>query len=71
MLTADLQDLDTTTFNPSERITHHALSLLGKILEHLLDPFIYPDKSLSEQIICLAVFAHILCALFRQHEIAS
>ena len=69
-LTADLRHLDTSEFNPSEMKTHQALSLLGEMLEALVEPFINPDLSISEQITSLVKFAHILCALFLKHESA-
>jgi len=69
-LTADIRNLDTSSFDPSEMKTHQALSLLGELLEALVEPFINPDLSISEQITSLIKFAHILCALFLQHESA-
>lgn len=64
----DLPRLDKSAYNPSEQITYHALSLLGTMFEHLLNPFIDPDMSLSQQLTGLITFAHISCALFRRHE---
>lgn len=64
---AKLYHLGNHTFNPSERVIHEALSLLGQGLEALIQPFINPSLSLSEQITSLVKCAHIFCALFRQH----
>ena len=38
------------------------------MLEALIEPFINPNLSISEQIISLMKFAHISCALFLKHE---
>ncbi|KAJ7227439.1 hypothetical protein GGX14DRAFT_511117 [Mycena pura] len=67
-LIADLQHLDTSGFTPSEKKTHRAISLLGEMFDALVEPFINPILSLSEQITALAKFAHIACALFLKHE---
>ncbi|KAJ7620027.1 hypothetical protein B0H17DRAFT_1340775 [Mycena rosella] len=67
-LVADLRHLDTSVFTPSERNTHRALSLLGEMFDALVEPFINPKLSLSQQITHLVKFAHIACALFVQHE---
>ncbi|KAF9522601.1 hypothetical protein CPB83DRAFT_733454, partial [Crepidotus variabilis] len=67
-VTADLRKLDNSNFDPSEQVTFHSLSLLGEMLDALVEPFINPDFSLSEQIISLVKFAFIACALFMKHE---
>jgi hypothetical protein len=67
-LTADLRNLDTSSFDPSESNTHRALSLLGEMLDALIEPFINPDFTISEQITSLVKFSHLLCALFLKHE---
>lgn len=64
---AELRDIDQSNFNPSERIMHNALCLLGDALEALVEPFINPTLSLSQQITHLVKFAHIACALFIKH----
>lgn len=69
-LTADLRNLDSSSFNPSEQKTHAALSLLGELLEALVEPFTNPELSISQQITSLIKFAHILFALFLKHESA-
>ncbi|KAF6750165.1 hypothetical protein DFP72DRAFT_818060, partial [Ephemerocybe angulata] len=66
-LVGDLPKLDRTGMNPSELETHNALSLLGEMLEALVEPFINPDFTISEQITSLSKFAFLLCALFLQH----
>jgi hypothetical protein len=67
-LVADLRNLDTSDFNPSERNTHCALSLLGETLEALVEPFTNPDLTISQQITSLVIFSHLICALFLKHE---
>jgi hypothetical protein len=64
---ADLQNLDTTEFTPSDKIVHNALSLLGEALHSLLEPFINHKLSISEQLIHLVKCAHILCTLYLKH----
>ncbi|KAK7021609.1 hypothetical protein R3P38DRAFT_3196381 [Favolaschia claudopus] len=67
-LVADLRRLDVSDFTPSEKITHRALSLLGEMFDALVNPFIMPTLSLSEQMIQLLKFAHMACALFMKHD---
>ncbi|TFK16713.1 hypothetical protein FA15DRAFT_606525, partial [Coprinopsis marcescibilis] len=69
-LTAEVRTLDQADMTPSELGSHNAVSLLGEMFEALLEPFINPDTNLSQQIGYLAKFAHILCALFVQHQSA-
>ncbi|KAJ7858865.1 hypothetical protein B0H13DRAFT_1640313, partial [Mycena leptocephala] len=44
------------------------LSLLGELFDAILTPFVDPTLSLSEQIVSLVKFAHLLCALFLKHD---
>lgn len=67
-LAADLRKLDSCDFNPSEASTHRALCLLGEMLDALVEPFINPTFSISQQVISLVKFGHLSCALFLQHE---
>ncbi|KAF8982926.1 hypothetical protein BDQ17DRAFT_1336706 [Cyathus striatus] len=69
-LIPELHTLDWEDMSPSELQTHNAFCLLGEMLEALLQPFINPDYTISEQIISLVKFAHILYALFKKHETA-
>ncbi|KAJ6568869.1 hypothetical protein B0H19DRAFT_901968, partial [Mycena capillaripes] len=66
-LVADLRQVEEV-FTPSEKNTHRALCLLGKMFDALVEPFINPTLSLSEQMIRIVKFAHICCALFAKHE---
>jgi hypothetical protein len=67
-LIADLRHLDSTDYTPSEANTHRAFCLMGEAIDALLEPFINPTLSLSEQLTSLVKFAHILCALYLEHE---
>ncbi|KAJ7133840.1 hypothetical protein C8R46DRAFT_1048234 [Mycena filopes] len=62
--------VDSTEFTPSELKTYCVLCLLGEMFDALLDPFINPTLSLSEQLIKLVKFAHLICAMFIKHESA-
>ncbi|KAJ7867635.1 hypothetical protein B0H13DRAFT_1897474 [Mycena leptocephala] len=67
-LVAELRDLDTSNSTPSEKNTHRALTLLGEMSDALVDPFINPTLTLSEQLIQLVKFAHMSCALFIKRD---
>ncbi|KAJ7503915.1 hypothetical protein B0H11DRAFT_2352833 [Mycena galericulata] len=70
-LVADLRQLENPSeFTPAERNTHRALCLLGEMFDALVEPFINPSFSLSEQMIHLVKFAHIACAMFVKHDSA-
>lgn len=62
--------VDATEFTPSELKTYRALCLLGEMFDALVEPFINPTLSLSEQLIQLVKFAHLICAMFIKHESA-
>ncbi|KAK7036855.1 hypothetical protein R3P38DRAFT_2488796, partial [Favolaschia claudopus] len=66
-LIGDLRFLDTSNFTPAEANTHRALCILGEMFDALLDPFINPNLSLSQEIIQLVKFAHLSCALYLKH----
>ncbi|TFK17475.1 hypothetical protein FA15DRAFT_734848 [Coprinopsis marcescibilis] len=61
-LTAEVRTLDQANMTPSDLGSQNSVPLLGEMFEALLEPFI--------QISCLGKFAHILCALFVQHQSA-
>jgi hypothetical protein len=68
-LVADLRQLeDPSQFTPAERNTHRALCLLGEMFEALVEPFINPTLSLSQQLTHLITFAHLACAMFVRHD---
>ncbi|KAF7351813.1 hypothetical protein MVEN_01142400 [Mycena venus] len=64
----EIQTIDKTTLDPSEEAEYEALCLLGKVFEFLLEPFINPHLSLSQQITSLVTFAHLACGLFLQNS---
>ncbi|KAG5649428.1 hypothetical protein H0H81_003920, partial [Sphagnurus paluster] len=66
-LIADLRDLDTDDYDPSELNTYRALELLGEMVGGLIEPFLSVHFSLSEQVIHLVKFSHIMFALFQKH----
>jgi hypothetical protein len=68
VLVAELWNLDTTHFDPSERETHRALCLLGEMLHALVEPFVNPSMSISQQIGSLVQFTFLACALYIQHK---
>ncbi|KIK76637.1 hypothetical protein PAXRUDRAFT_28940 [Paxillus rubicundulus Ve08.2h10] len=47
-----------------------AISLLGTILQNLLEPFVNPSLSLTEQICHLSTAAHLLVSFYRIHRTA-
>jgi hypothetical protein len=62
--------VDSTKLTPGELKTYRALCLLGEMFDALVEPFINPTLSLSEQLIHLVKFAHLICAMFIKHESA-
>lgn len=64
----EIRTIDKSSFDPSEEAEFEALCLLGEMFEFLLQPFINPRLSLSEQITSLVTFAHISCGLFLQNS---
>ncbi|KAJ6618014.1 hypothetical protein B0H10DRAFT_2218174 [Mycena sp. CBHHK59/15] len=60
--------VDSTEFTPGELKTYRASCLLGKIFDAMVEPFINPTFSLSDQLIHLVKFAHLICAMFIKHE---
>ncbi|KAJ7472397.1 hypothetical protein B0H11DRAFT_2196011 [Mycena galericulata] len=63
----NLRDLDSDEFNPTESAEFEALCVLGEVFDALLQPFINPNLSLSEQIESLVRFSHLICALYLQN----
>ncbi|KAL0061746.1 hypothetical protein AAF712_011419 [Marasmius tenuissimus] len=57
-------------YNPSEDATGIAIALLGDIIHELIQPFIDPILSLTEQVQHLLTSAHILFAVFEEHGTA-
>lgn len=64
-LTSDISNLDTKDLYPLERHIHRSLALLGRCVGGIIDAFILPDLSLSEQITRLLASLYLIFALFR------
>ncbi|KAL1724660.1 hypothetical protein EV714DRAFT_278400, partial [Schizophyllum commune] len=63
----ELRTIDAETLTPSERAVYRALSLLGEVFHHLLEPYLNRTLSLSQQITHLVEAAHLFCALYIEH----
>lgn len=61
---ADLRDLDTSDFDPSEMHTYRSLELLGKLWGNLVEPFLLLELDLFDQVKRLVKFAHLAFALY-------
>ncbi|THU76543.1 hypothetical protein K435DRAFT_704632, partial [Dendrothele bispora CBS 962.96] len=61
---ADLKNLNTFDCSPAEKKIITSISLLAEMFHSLLEPFINPELSLSQQLEHLSKFGHICCALF-------
>ncbi|KAE9387250.1 hypothetical protein BT96DRAFT_1005306 [Gymnopus androsaceus JB14] len=61
---ADLCDLDTSDFDPSEMHTYRSLKLLGKLWGNLVEPFLLLELDLFDQVKRLVKFAHLAFALY-------
>ncbi len=53
--------------NPGELEEIRIVALLSDVLTAFMDPFISPSWSLTEQVVSLSKYAHLSCALFRDH----
>jgi hypothetical protein len=57
-----------TLLNSNTAISGQIHALLGEMLDALIEPFINPTVTISQQITSLVKFAHLTCALFLEHE---
>ncbi|KAF8157541.1 hypothetical protein K438DRAFT_2074070 [Mycena galopus ATCC 62051] len=64
----EIRTIDKTDLDPTEEAEYEALCLLGEVFEALLQPFINPQLSLSQQITSLVTFAHLACGLYIQNS---
>jgi hypothetical protein len=64
---SNLRSLDTSTFNPSQMKTITALQLIGNLVHAMIEPFINPNLSLTEQMEYLAEYSHIALILYRRN----
>lgn len=62
--TMDIRLIKLVGPNPTEATIFRSLCLLGDMLDALVNPFILPTLSLSEQITMLSKFGHIACKLY-------
>ncbi|KAL1697942.1 hypothetical protein EV121DRAFT_218888, partial [Schizophyllum commune] len=65
---ADLRNVNTSEFNPTDKDTHDALSLFGELLHCLLEAFTNVELDLSEAVTHLVCFAHLTCALYCKND---
>ncbi|KAL0961306.1 hypothetical protein HGRIS_006265 [Hohenbuehelia grisea] len=66
----DVCDLATDDLTPTELQELPALSLLARLIDTFLRPFIDVTLCLTQQIISLSTFAHLSFALFRLHRVS-
>ena len=67
-LTNKLQTLDTVSYTPSQADEHKALTAIGAVFSAFMDPFIYSNVSLAEQLTSLSKYAHAAFALYAKHS---
>ncbi|KAH9913947.1 hypothetical protein B0H21DRAFT_805153 [Amylocystis lapponica] len=65
-----LRSLQLDSCDPSVVADLDAITLLGELVEAILQPFIDINMSLSEQVTCLSKFSHLSCAFFRGFRVA-
>ncbi|KAF8206640.1 hypothetical protein K438DRAFT_1962974 [Mycena galopus ATCC 62051] len=63
----EIRTIDKMGLDPAEEAEYEALCLLGEVFGALLQPFINPQLSLSQQITSLVTFAHLACGLYMQN----
>ncbi|RXW14911.1 hypothetical protein EST38_g10936 [Candolleomyces aberdarensis] len=68
VMVSELRNLSTARFDPTELETHRALSLLGEMLNALVEPFINPSFTITQQIKSLVRYSFLSCALYIKHE---
>ena len=62
------QNLDDHTPNVNAYIDFETMAMLGDLFHNLLEPFVNPSLSLTEQVIHLSTFAHLLFTFYRSHQ---
>ncbi|KAH9844334.1 uncharacterized protein C8Q71DRAFT_698404, partial [Rhodofomes roseus] len=63
----ELANMNPTDLSPTAMLTYQAICLQASLWQSLLDAFIDPSLSLSQQLTCLAKFAHMAFILYLQH----
>jgi len=64
---ADLRSLNKSGFNPSQMKTVEALQLIGSLFHAMIEPFINPNVSLTQQMEYLSEYAHLALMLYRRN----
>ncbi|KAJ7078250.1 hypothetical protein C8R44DRAFT_654684, partial [Mycena epipterygia] len=64
----EIRSIDKEGLDPSEEAEFEALCLLGEMFDALVQPFIDPSLSLSQQLTSLVTFAHLACSLYLQNR---
>ncbi|KAK7461448.1 hypothetical protein VKT23_008626 [Stygiomarasmius scandens] len=64
-----LSTLDITPRNPAEMQDLDAIKMLAEMLSSLRDPFVKVTWTLSQAVVSLSKFAHLLCAQFRANQL--
>lgn len=62
------EHLRNTKSNPTRASEFRALCLLGQIYDAVLRPFIDPNMSLTEQLVSLGRFGHLVCGLWLRNQ---
>jgi hypothetical protein len=65
---ADLRSLDISKFNPSQMKTVSALQLIGALFHSMIEPFVNPNLSLTQQFQHLSAYAHMALVLIRRNS---
>ncbi|KAI4525518.1 hypothetical protein K525DRAFT_191432, partial [Schizophyllum commune Loenen D] len=65
---AEFRRVDTSEFNPSDKDTLNALSLLGELFHCVLEAFTNVELDLSDAVIHLICLAHLTCALYCKND---
>ncbi|KAL1690446.1 hypothetical protein GGG16DRAFT_125667 [Schizophyllum commune] len=66
-LITDVHTINTTDLDPTQLSQYRALCVLGEMFHALLQPFINPFLTLTEQATSLVKFSHILCGLYSKN----
>jgi hypothetical protein len=64
---AELRSLDTSRFNPSQMKTIKALQLIGTLFHAMIEPFVNPSLTLTEQMEHLPQYAHLALILYQRN----
>ncbi|KAH9937097.1 uncharacterized protein B0H18DRAFT_925397 [Fomitopsis serialis] len=65
---SSLSALPLDDYTPTELQEHRAITIVGEMLSAFVDAFISPEWSLTQQVVSLSKYAHMIFALYRQHQ---